>query len=233
MPRNLASCCCSSSSGSSCSRHGCGSCGARSLAWGPCRCSPAAWLWGQRCGGWACRPMAAGVVGFGLSLSSTPLVLQVLAERNQLKTQYGRAAFSILLFQDLAVLPMLAVLPLMSPQSQPGTSGSPWLALVKLVAVIAVVTVRRAPGAAAGLADRRAHQGDRGIHGGRAPRGHRNGTSRQSRWGCRWRSAPSSPASCSPTANSATSSKRTSSPSRDSCSDSSSSRSECRPTSGS
>jgi monovalent cation:proton antiporter-2 (CPA2) family protein len=85
-------------------------------------------------------PMAAGVVGFGLSLSSTPLVLQVLAERDQLKTQYGRAAFSILLFQDLAVLPMLAALPLMSPQSQPGTSGSPWLALVKLVAVIAVVT---------------------------------------------------------------------------------------------
>jgi monovalent cation:proton antiporter-2 (CPA2) family protein len=85
-------------------------------------------------------PMAAGVVGFGLSLSSTPLVLQVLAERDQLKTQYGRAAFSILLFQDLAVLPMLAVLPLMSPQSQPGTSGSPWIALIKLVAVIAVVT---------------------------------------------------------------------------------------------
>src|SRR3984957_10158484 len=86
-------------------------------------------------------PMAAGVVGFGLSLSSTPLVLQVLAERDQLKTQYGRAAFSILLFQDLAVLPMLAVLPLMSPLSQTGTSGAPWLALVKLVAVIAIVTV--------------------------------------------------------------------------------------------
>src|SRR3984957_12289808 len=86
-------------------------------------------------------PMAAGVVGFGLSLSSTPLVLQVLAERDQLKTQYGRAAFSILLFQDLAVLPMLAVLPLMSPLSQTGTSGSPWVALAKLVAVIAIVTV--------------------------------------------------------------------------------------------
>ena len=86
-------------------------------------------------------PMAAGVVGFGLSLSSTPLVLQVLAERDQLKTQYGRAAFSILLFQDLAVLPMLAVLPLMSPLSQVGTSGAPWLALVKLVAVIAIVAV--------------------------------------------------------------------------------------------
>jgi monovalent cation:proton antiporter-2 (CPA2) family protein len=86
-------------------------------------------------------PMAAGVVGFGLSLSSTPLVLQVLAERDQLKTQYGRAAFGILLFQDLAVLPMLAVLPLMSPLSKSGPAQSPWLALGKLVAVIAIVTV--------------------------------------------------------------------------------------------
>ena len=92
-------------------------------------------------------PLTAAVVGFGLSLSSTPLVLQVLAERNQLKTKYGRAAFGILLFQDLAVLPMLAVLPLMSPLSQTvasqTTSTNPpwWIALFMLVAVIAIVTV--------------------------------------------------------------------------------------------
>jgi glutathione-regulated potassium-efflux system ancillary protein KefC/glutathione-regulated potassium-efflux system protein KefB len=86
-------------------------------------------------------PMTAAVVGFGLSLSSTPLVLQVLAERNELKTRYGRAAFSILLFQDLAVLPMLAVLPLLSPVSQTAQAGPPWwVALVKLFAVIAIVT---------------------------------------------------------------------------------------------
>lgn len=87
-------------------------------------------------------PLTAAVVGFGLSLSSTPLVLQVLAERDQLKTQYGRAAFGILLFQDLAVLPMLAVLPLLSPLAQTSASSPPWwLALVKLSAVIAIVTV--------------------------------------------------------------------------------------------
>jgi glutathione-regulated potassium-efflux system ancillary protein KefC/glutathione-regulated potassium-efflux system protein KefB len=86
-------------------------------------------------------PLAAAVVGFGLSLSSTPLVLQILAEREQLKTQYGRAAFSILLFQDLAVLPMLAVLPLVSPLPRTTPSDPPWVALVKLVAVIAIVTV--------------------------------------------------------------------------------------------
>ncbi|MFL6550338.1 MAG: monovalent cation:proton antiporter-2 (CPA2) family protein [Povalibacter sp.] len=53
------------------------------------------------------------VVGFALSLSSTPLVLQLLAERHQLNTQHGRSAFAILLFQDIAVMPMLALLPLM------------------------------------------------------------------------------------------------------------------------
>jgi monovalent cation:proton antiporter-2 (CPA2) family protein len=85
-------------------------------------------------------PIAAGLIGFGLSLSSTPLVLQVLAERKQLKTQYGRAAFGILLFQDLAVLPMLAVLPLLAGQSGVHVAaGVWWLGLLKLLAVIAIV----------------------------------------------------------------------------------------------
>ncbi len=87
-------------------------------------------------------PATASIVGFGLSLSSTPLVLQVLAERNQLKTQHGRAAFGILLFQDLAVLPVLAVLPLMSPESTTQASaGMWWLMLGKLLAVMAVVVI--------------------------------------------------------------------------------------------
>jgi glutathione-regulated potassium-efflux system ancillary protein KefC/glutathione-regulated potassium-efflux system protein KefB len=87
-------------------------------------------------------PTAALIVGFGLSLSSTPLVLQVLAEQGQLKTQHGRSAFGILLFQDLAVLPMLAVLPLISPVATTQTaSDSWWLILLKLVAVIAVVII--------------------------------------------------------------------------------------------
>ena len=87
-------------------------------------------------------PIAAAVVGFGLSLSSTPLVLQLLAERGQLKSQHGRAAFSILLFQDLAVLPVLAILPLVSPSgaSHP-VQGPWWLGLIKLVLVVAGVII--------------------------------------------------------------------------------------------
>jgi len=88
-------------------------------------------------------PAAAGVIGFGLSLSSTPLVLQVLAERRELKTQHGRAAFGILLFQDLAVLPALAVLPMLEPShaAHSATGGPWWLSLLKLVAVGAAVLI--------------------------------------------------------------------------------------------
>lgn len=53
------------------------------------------------------------VVGLILSLSSTAFVLQMLAEKKQLATQYGRAAFSILLFQDLAVIPLIAIIPML------------------------------------------------------------------------------------------------------------------------
>jgi monovalent cation:proton antiporter-2 (CPA2) family protein len=87
-------------------------------------------------------PTAAAVVGFGLSLSSTPLVLQLLAERGQLKSAHGRTAFGILLFQDLAVLPMLAVLPILSAHPVAHTGpGSWWLPLVKLAAVAALLII--------------------------------------------------------------------------------------------
>ncbi|HEV3181733.1 MAG TPA: monovalent cation:proton antiporter-2 (CPA2) family protein [Steroidobacteraceae bacterium] len=94
-----------------------------------------AWALGQ-------APAAAAVIGFGLSLSSTPLVLQLLAERRELKTQHGRAAFGVLLFQDLAVLPALAILPLLEPSATtPASGGSWWVSLLKLVGVGAAVLI--------------------------------------------------------------------------------------------
>jgi glutathione-regulated potassium-efflux system ancillary protein KefC/glutathione-regulated potassium-efflux system protein KefB len=88
-------------------------------------------------------PLApALLVGFGLSLSSTPLVLQLLAERDQLKSPHGRAAFGILLFQDLAVLPVLAAIPLIAPTSaQPTESAGGILTLLKLLAVMAAIII--------------------------------------------------------------------------------------------
>ena len=54
------------------------------------------------------------IVGLGLGMSSTALAIQILAERNQMTTRQGRAAFGILLFQDLSVIPILAIIPLLA-----------------------------------------------------------------------------------------------------------------------
>ncbi len=90
------------------------------------------------------QPFAtAFVIGFGLALASTPLVLQTLAERGHLKAQHGRAAFGILLFQDIAVLPVLAVLPMLAASSAGGAvgsaGGSAWLEVAKLIGVFALL----------------------------------------------------------------------------------------------
>jgi monovalent cation:proton antiporter-2 (CPA2) family protein len=79
---------------------------------------------------------AALVAGFGLAMSSTALVLASLAERKQLATRQGREAFAVLLFQDLSVIPLLALLPLLGGF---GAAAGGWTAAAKGAAVIAVV----------------------------------------------------------------------------------------------
>lgn len=87
---------------------------------------------------------AALVAGFGLSLSSTPMVLQLLGERKELTSQHGRASFGILLFQDLAVLPALALLPLLGVAAAAGAEGEePLNPLLALGAVALIVVVGR------------------------------------------------------------------------------------------
>jgi monovalent cation:proton antiporter-2 (CPA2) family protein len=83
---------------------------------------------------------ASLVIGFALSMSSTALALQLLAERGQLNSQFGRAAFSILLFQDVSVLPALALLPLLGVASAREAGPGGWL-VIKLIAVLGVVII--------------------------------------------------------------------------------------------
>lgn len=84
----------------------------------------------------------AVVVAFALSMSSTALVLQLLGERHELTAHHGRAAFAVLLFQDLAVIPFLALVPLLSPQA--GGESADWrMALAALAAIAAVVVMGR------------------------------------------------------------------------------------------
>jgi monovalent cation:H+ antiporter-2, CPA2 family len=56
---------------------------------------------------------AALIIGAGLALSSTAVVLRMLVERRELSSHHGRIAFAVLLFQDLAVVPLLTLVPLL------------------------------------------------------------------------------------------------------------------------
>ena len=66
---------------------------------------------------------AALAVGLALSMSSTAIVLQTLREKGLEQTQSGRSSFAVLLFQDIAVIPILAVLPLLALASAQAPSG--------------------------------------------------------------------------------------------------------------
>jgi len=78
------------------------------------------------------------VVGFGLAMSSTALVLQLLAEKNELTARHGRLAFAILLFQDLGVIPFLTVIPLLAPQAV-AVGGHDWMMAVKIIGMFVLL----------------------------------------------------------------------------------------------
>ncbi len=84
---------------------------------------------------------AAVIVGLGLSLSSTAFALQILAEKKQLTARHGRSAFSILLFQDLVVVPVLAIVPFLGPSVARADSGNLWLGAVSALGVLIAVVV--------------------------------------------------------------------------------------------
>ena len=87
-------------------------------------------------------PLAASVViGFGLALSSTAMVLPMLAERELLPTNAGRSAFSILLFQDLAIIPAVALLPLLGNGGALPDADGAWVAVAKAGLAVAAILV--------------------------------------------------------------------------------------------
>src|SRR5882724_1058828 len=83
----------------------------------------------------------AFIVGLGLALSSTAIGLQILAERKELGSPHGRLAFAILLFQDVAAIPILALIPLLAIHDVAANSTSAGIAALKIVGVIAAVIV--------------------------------------------------------------------------------------------
>jgi monovalent cation:proton antiporter-2 (CPA2) family protein len=81
----------------------------------------------------------AAVLGLGLALSSTAIVLPMLAERELLGLGSGRDSFAVLLFQDLAFIPLIALVPLLAGQSLP--DELPWLAVAKGAGGIVLILV--------------------------------------------------------------------------------------------
>ncbi|MDF3935690.1 monovalent cation:proton antiporter-2 (CPA2) family protein [Pseudomonas citronellolis] len=84
-------------------------------------------------------PATALVLGLGLALSSTAFGLQVLAERKELGRPHGRLAVAILLFQDIAAIPLIALVPLLGAGAEGGDAGQgarPLLAVLVGVGVV-------------------------------------------------------------------------------------------------
>ncbi len=77
------------------------------------------------------------VAGFGLALSSTAFVLQTLETKGDVNTSYGQKTFSVLLFQDLAIIPLLAIVPLLYSSAEMGADWSAfWIGLLAIGTVI-------------------------------------------------------------------------------------------------
>ena len=79
------------------------------------------------------------VIGAGLALSSTAIVLPMLAESDLLKSRAGRDGFAVLLFQDLAFIPLVAVVPLLAEHTLP--DHVPWLDVARAAVAITVILV--------------------------------------------------------------------------------------------
>ncbi|NDW04272.1 monovalent cation:proton antiporter-2 (CPA2) family protein [Jiella pacifica] len=85
---------------------------------------------------------AAIIVGFGLALSSTAFGMQLLDEAGETNTRHGQAAFSILLFQDLAVVPLLAIVPFLAPGGE-GAGFEPMQILISVGALAGLLLAGR------------------------------------------------------------------------------------------
>lgn len=84
---------------------------------------------------------AALVAGFGFALSSTAFALQMLQERGHLSTHYGQRAFGILLLQDMAIVPLLAMVTIMAPSPVNEPDNSMWLQVATVVGAVGFVIV--------------------------------------------------------------------------------------------
>jgi monovalent cation:proton antiporter-2 (CPA2) family protein len=91
-----------------------------------------AWTWGN-------APQVAMILGLALALSSTAMVMQLLLERGDIAARHGRASFAVLLFQDLAVVPILLVVSVLGGVSERSLLLDIGLALGQAIAAVVFI----------------------------------------------------------------------------------------------
>ena len=84
----------------------------------------------------------AFVAAAGLAMSSTAIVMQILEERGETTDPHGQKTFAILLFQDLAIVPLLAIVAVLAPVKEDTGSNLPRIAIA-VAAIVGVVAVGR------------------------------------------------------------------------------------------
>ncbi len=90
------------------------------------------------------KPLVAFIAAMGFVLSSTAIVMQLLDERGDTSTPRGQRMVSILLLEDLAIVPLLALIAFLTPEPADGASVSRWVSIgVALAAIIGLVAVSR------------------------------------------------------------------------------------------
>ncbi|MDQ6951664.1 MAG: monovalent cation:proton antiporter-2 (CPA2) family protein [Mariprofundales bacterium] len=102
-----------------------------------CTAAIAALLWLTMAMSWQATLIGAAA----LALSSTAMVLQILSEKHLLNTPAGHTGFSILLFQDLAVIPLMAMLPLLASGASSAGGHGGRMALEAVAAVVGIVVM--------------------------------------------------------------------------------------------
>ncbi|MFY7914817.1 MAG: cation:proton antiporter, partial [Rubrivivax sp.] len=98
------------------------------------------WLFSFTTRPWELGWQGAVVLGGAIAMSSTAIIVKLMAERLEIDSEHGKRVLGILLFQDLAVVPLLVIIPALGtgPEQMAGSLG---LALVKAVALLTVLLV--------------------------------------------------------------------------------------------
>ncbi|HCO9285935.1 TPA: glutathione-regulated potassium-efflux system protein [Escherichia coli] len=87
------------------------------------------------------RWQVAELIGMTLALSSTAIAMQAMNERNLMVTQMGRSAFAVLLFQDIAAIPLVAMIPLLAASNASTTMGAFALSALKVAGALVLVVL--------------------------------------------------------------------------------------------